>query len=186
MDTPRLGVRLNPHRPPSPLWGEGLGVRGFRLIEVRLEQGKVDADERGQAESLVLELVLAGDLCLSVVVHENESIVRDQFKQPLQRVQSPVTVQESAPSRTGKIAGKLAVRDLIQFDRLIGILIFGSEKAVDFTQGVPCLGILRLCQLLELFHGQVREIFQVDIARNASAYMQLLDPVSLEPEHGGR
>ena len=43
-----------------------------------LSKGKVDADERGQAETLVLEFIIAGHLGLAIIVDENDALVMHQ------------------------------------------------------------------------------------------------------------
>ena len=48
------------------------------------QERKIDADERGQAEALVLEFVVAGHLRLAIVVDQDEAPLGKQVQQLLQ------------------------------------------------------------------------------------------------------
>ena len=70
-----------------------LGPLALLLVrEIGLEQRKIDADERRMRETLMFETLITSDLCLSVIVDQDEAAGMDQRKQAYQAANGPIVV----------------------------------------------------------------------------------------------
>ena len=121
------------------------------VAEKLLEQGEIDADERGQAETLVLELIVASHLGLAIVVDENHAVVMDQIEQLFQALDGAVVVQHAFAHALGEFQGELAMR---QSRHVHGpVIVLGGEQAIDFQQFLLRPGsfdLARSCSMLSV------------------------------------
>ena len=119
----------------------------------------------GHAEPLMLELVLARRHRLTVVVDEDEAVVRNHFQEPFEALDGAPTQQETLCRAASVIDDEFAVRDLARIDG--AIIIFRREQAIHFKQFLHVLRRFRLGPLLELVHGHVGEVVELDVASHA-------------------
>ena len=123
-------------------------------------------------------------LIVSIIVDQNESVVANQFGEPLDTLDGPVIIQDIASAALSSVFDRQrGVGQIVDGDG--SVVVLGGEQAEKRDQFALRVGVGGVGSLNDFVHAQVGIIGEIDVAREEGPNTKLPDFLSLDLEHRG-